>query len=116
MEVAALKDTYIASDSNECPFREPRGPEGGEKCPPRYVCQAICKSSERAVMRRLSLWKGMGVCELWAEENSVSKNVEARSHGGSKPCRPLGEVSPQLNPMVTLDHGLAGGRTFPPSG
>lgn len=33
-------------------------------------------------MWRLGLWKGVGVCELWAEENSMSKNVQARSRAG----------------------------------
>lgn len=113
MEVAASKDTYIASDRNDSVLSGSRGAQKvGRSAPlPAPVCQAICKSSERAVMRRLSLWKGVGVCELRAEENNVSKNVEARSRAGH-----WERSAHSSNPMVTLDHGLTGGRTFPPSG
>ena len=113
MEVAASKDTYIASDRNDSVLSgSRRAQKVGRSAPlPAPVCQAICKSSERAVMQRLSLWKGVGVCELRAEENNVSKNVEARSRAGH-----WERSAHSSNPMVTLDHVLTGGRTFPPSG
>lgn len=63
-------------------------------------------------MLGLSLQKGVGVCEGEGAPGSTSRSVEeARSRPGH-----WERSASSSDPMVTLDHGLAGGRTFPPSG
>ena len=112
MELTASKDTYITSESSDGVYSGSCGVQRVGRSP---VCQGVCRSFREELMLGLSLQKGVGV---WEGEgapdrgNSTSRSVE---EARSRP-RHWGRSASSSDPMVTLDHGLAGGRTFPPSG